>query len=70
MIVPFASSDGNLDGTFGSGGQVNTAIPDNRATIVALALQSDGNIVVVGNLETPDFPTGRKSIAVARYLGQ
>jgi uncharacterized delta-60 repeat protein len=64
------TSDGNLDGTFGSGGQVITAIPGNRSTIVALALQSDGNIVVVGNLETPDFPTGTKSIAVARYLGQ
>jgi hypothetical protein len=49
---------------------VITGIPNNRSTIVALALQSDGNIVAVGNLTTPDFPTGRNSIAVARYLGQ
>ena len=64
------TADGNLDGAFGSGGQVITGIPNNRSTIVALALQSDGNIVAVGNLTTPDFPTGRMSIAVARYLGQ
>jgi len=62
------TSDGNLDSTFGSGGQVITAIPDNRSNIVALALQSDGNIVAVGNFVNPGF--GGLNIAVARYLGQ
>jgi uncharacterized delta-60 repeat protein len=65
------TSDGNLDGTFGSGGQVITAIPNNRSTIVALALQSDGNIIAVGNLGTFDqLGRGVMNIAVARYLGQ
>ena len=65
------TSDGTLDGTFGSGGQVITVIPDNRSKIVALALQSDGNIIAVGNFGTFDqFGNGVQNIAVARYLGQ
>lgn len=63
---------GELDATFGSGGQVITGIPNNLSSIVALALQSDGNIVAVGNFGSFDS-AGRtfvNNIAVARYLGQ
>jgi len=51
------TSNGRLDTTFGSGGKVTTAIGNSPASILALALQSDGKIVAVGT-------------SIARYLAQ
>ena len=65
------TSTGALDTTFGSGGTVLTPFGNNTAAIVATALDSEGRLVVVGNLShlTTSGPTVRvNSIAVARYL--
>ncbi len=55
---------GVLDNTFGTGGLVTTSFgSDTTASIAALALQSDGKIVAVGQASNGGF-------VVARYLGQ
>ena len=51
------TSNGALDTTFGSGGEVTTAIGNSPASVFALALQSNGRIVAVGT-------------SIARYLAQ
>jgi uncharacterized delta-60 repeat protein len=61
---------GQLDTTFGSGGRVTTAFGSNTASISALAVQSNGNIVAVGNSDTNVQGSFVNNIAVARYLGQ
>ena len=55
-------STGALDTGFGSNGVVVTPFPGNNALATAVALQTDGNIVVAG--------TSDGQLAVARYLGQ
>jgi uncharacterized delta-60 repeat protein len=58
MASPAAAADGDLDPTFGSGGQVITDFGSfDRA--VAVALQADGKIVAVGQIDS--------DIAVVRY---
>jgi uncharacterized delta-60 repeat protein len=54
---------GQLDPSFGSGGTVTTSFGNVTAGLGAMALQSDGKIVVVGNVN-------QGSLIVARYLGQ
>ena len=55
---------GQLDSSFGSGGLVTTSFGGGaNAAISAMVLQSDGKIVVVGNVNQDD-------LVVARYLGQ
>jgi hypothetical protein len=54
---------GQLDTTFGTGGLVTTSFGASVASISALALQTDGNIVAVGT-------DGAGNLVVARYLGQ
>ena len=57
-------SNGQLDNSFGTGGLVTTSFGSSaQAKIVALALQSDGKIVAVGNNQGI-------GLIVARYLGQ
>jgi uncharacterized delta-60 repeat protein len=51
------TSNGALDTTFGSGGEVTTGIGNSPASVFALALQSNGRIVAVGT-------------SIARYLAQ
>ena len=59
-------SGGQLDTTFGNGGRVTTSFGSpNVAFIAAVAIQTDGKIVVAG--ETGD---AAGNIAVARYLAQ
>ena len=60
---------GDLDGTFGAGGMVNTDIEASwNDTIRAIALQSDGKIVAVGVRSDPaDGTTVARDIAMARY---
>jgi uncharacterized delta-60 repeat protein len=54
--------DGSLDGTFGTGGRVNTSVGDGSAG--AVALQADGKIVVGGHIADD---TGAH-LTLARYL--
>ena len=61
---------GSLDSGFGLGGKATTAFGNNLAAIYALAIQSDGKIVVVGTSQhgtQGDQPGG---IVVARYLSE
>lgn len=62
------TSNGHLDTTFGVGGLVTTAFGSDTASVSALAIQSDGKIVAVGNDAMPNKSTD--SFALARYLSQ
>ena len=60
------SPDGNLDGSFGTGGKVITPVSGTFGEVNALVLQPDGKLVAAGysyNGSDTDF-------ALARYLGQ
>ncbi len=61
------NSNGTLDTTFGTGGEVRTSFGDLNGGATAAVLQPDGNIVAIGFNATPT----RKGvdIALARYLG-
>jgi uncharacterized delta-60 repeat protein len=59
-----AAADGDLDPTFGSGGKATTDFSGRSNSASAIALQSDGKIVVAGDALTA---TGPPDIAVARY---
>jgi uncharacterized delta-60 repeat protein len=56
--------DGTLDASFGKGGKVTTAIGDRDETAYAIALQTDGKIVLAGT--TTSATTGR-DFAIVRY---
>jgi hypothetical protein len=58
-------ANGKIDSQFGKGGIVETAI-GTSATAYAIALQSDGKVVVAG---TAALPQHGLHIALARYLG-
>jgi len=63
---------GQLDTTFGTGGLVTTAFGtngSNLAAVSALAIQSDGDIVVVG-YDNPSAGGASNGFTLARYLGQ
>jgi hypothetical protein len=53
--------------TFGSNGEETTAFGTNEATICGLAIQTNGNIVVVVTSLASNKTGG---LVVARYLGQ
>ncbi len=57
------NSDGSLDTSFGSGGLVTTDFESGNDRASALAIQSDGKIVVAGNAMVGDDP----GFALARY---
>lgn len=59
------NTNGALDNTFGSGGKVTTAIGDTTDYGRAMAVQADGNIVVVGS----SFNGTHADFALARYIG-
>jgi len=61
-VVRFLS-DGTLDGGFGSGGKVTTAVGSGFDFASSLTLQSDGRIVVAGYT----FNGGDNDFAVVRY---
>ena len=64
-LAPYLSS-GQLDSTFGSGGRVTHSFGStNSAFIAAMAIQTDGKIVVAGAAGDANG-----NIAVARYLAQ
>src|SRR5712691_9288914 len=57
---------GDLDPTFGSGGQVTTDFYRSTDIAFAVALQTDGKLVVVGQTYTNNDYTG-EDFAIARY---
>ncbi|HSA59291.1 MAG TPA: hypothetical protein VLJ37_06355 [bacterium] len=60
-------TDGSLDSGFGTGGKVTTPSPDLGSFAYAMAIQSDGKIVVVGQ-ETVSFTDPPKDdFVLARY---
>ena len=62
-VVRF-NTNGSLDTSFGTGGKVTTSIGSSDDRGNAVALQSDGKIVVVGSSKNPD---GSIDFAVVRY---
>jgi len=65
FVVRYDTS-GNLDPTFGSGGEVTTPIPNLRGVGRSVWIQSDGKIVATGYAYEPASPQ-RSYIALARY---
>jgi uncharacterized delta-60 repeat protein len=60
------NSNGKLDTTFGTGGEVTTTFdPDTSTTAAALAIQSNGKIVVAGTTTDPN--TFNNDFALVRY---
>jgi|HubBroStandDraft_4_1064222.scaffolds.fasta_scaffold00058_30 uncharacterized delta-60 repeat protein len=63
-LARYLGSTGQLDSTFGTGGRVTTSFGSNKlAAISSIVLQTDGKIVVVGNVNSSTY-------TVARYLVQ
>jgi uncharacterized delta-60 repeat protein len=62
------SASGTLDSQFGKNGTVLTAVGTN-ASANAIALQSDGKMVVAGSGGGKGVFLGGRGVAVARYLG-
>ena len=60
------AADGDLDPTFGTGGQVTTDFNNSTDIANAVALQPDGKLVVVGQTYKNNDYTG-EDFAVARY---
>ena len=62
------NSDGSLDTSFGKGGKVISAVLKHEQTR-ALALQTDGKIVLVGDSSSTGYPDGRldTDFLLARY---
>jgi uncharacterized delta-60 repeat protein/CSLREA domain-containing protein len=58
------NADGTLDSSFGTGGEVVTAISSASDVINAVAVQSDGKIIAAG---ITGAGTGQQNIALARY---
>jgi len=66
VLARYNSSNGTLDNGFDSDGIVTTEFGSNSATASALALQSDGKIVVAGTTINSSSP-GALNYALARY---
>lgn len=60
------AADGNLDPTFGTGGQVTTDFSDSTDIAYAVALQPDGKLVVAGTTYTNNDYSG-EDFAITRY---
>jgi uncharacterized delta-60 repeat protein len=62
-VAPAHAGDSSLDGTFGAGGEVTTAVSSTFAQAFAVAIQPDGKIVAAGS----SYNGSNRDIAVARY---
>src|SRR2546423_5332664 len=60
------AADGDLDSTFGTAGQVMTDFNNSTDIAYAVAVQTDGKLVVVGTTYT-DNDYSNEDFAVARY---
>ena len=67
FLLARLTSRGQLDNTFGIGGEVRTSFGDLNGGANGAALQSDGKIVAVGFQAT--FSNQFSNFALARYLG-
>jgi uncharacterized delta-60 repeat protein len=65
MALALHAADGDLDVTFGIGGEVSTAFLGGNDYAFALALQSDGRIVAAGSTSPVNGPPS--GFALARY---
>lgn len=63
LTITAVAAPGDLDGSFGSGGEVVTPIGSGNDEIRSIALQGDGKIVAAGTT----FTGARPDIVVARY---
>ena len=61
--IPFPSSNGMLDATFGSNGTLSTAVGAGNDIAQAVAIQADGKILVAGYA----FNGAKNDFAVVRY---
>jgi uncharacterized delta-60 repeat protein len=61
------NTDGSPDSAFGTGGRVQTALGPAQDSAAALALQTDGKIVVAGSAFFP--ATSDRRFVLARFLG-
>ncbi|HKS55794.1 MAG TPA: Calx-beta domain-containing protein [Steroidobacteraceae bacterium] len=57
-------ANGTIDGSFGTGGRVQTSLTDRGDKALAVALQADGKIVAAGAANTQ----GNSNFGLARYL--
>lgn len=61
--------NGALDTTFGNNGLVTTSFGSNEvASVIAMVIQPDGKIVVLGNENPTTFGTPNNGFTLARYL--
>jgi uncharacterized delta-60 repeat protein len=70
VVTNIFSQAGSLDINFGPGGKVITNIdPINQSDdrIAAMAIQTDGKIVVAGTSKLPDYPTSYVPSIIMRY---
>jgi uncharacterized delta-60 repeat protein len=67
LLRPAAAADGNLDSSFGIGGQVTTDVNASFDNAKAVAIQPDGKIVVAGSVFGSSSAPGVSDFAVARY---
>jgi uncharacterized delta-60 repeat protein len=61
------NTDGTLDVSFGSGGQVTTPFPGGAAFGTAATLQPDGKILVTGEFQSTPTDSSTRDFALARY---
>lgn len=64
FMISVEAADGDLDPTFGTGGKVTTSFTDAFGEIRSVAVQSDGKIVVAGEVVDSNFAS---DFALARY---
>jgi uncharacterized delta-60 repeat protein len=65
FIVTRYNTDGTLDASFGTGGSVTVNVDGENDELAAVALQSDGKIVLAGNDQTSTTPSASQ-ILLAR----
>lgn len=65
QLVARYDAEGNLDGSFGTGGIVVPALDGSAGSAGAVLVQPDGKILVVGRLQRPDRRAGY--VSLTRY---
>jgi uncharacterized delta-60 repeat protein len=67
FLTPTKAAAGDLDTAFGNGGKVLTDLFAQNEVATAVALQSDGKIVIAGYSAPLTGPASRSDFALARY---
>lgn len=69
VMVARYLSNGNLDPVFGAGGKLFSYLNNYPATVRAVAIQADGNILIAGDtIDPPIFNSTDNNFLVVRYL--